>query len=132
MCVFLRWSFCAVLLGLVALAWVPDGSPGRAAVMTYPSSQSIAPSGQPPRGGGRELVYHVAIGEREGALLVVRGARKIAVAGAGPRIGEISVRLFFGHFVAAGGRLVPDALEPWDGIERGTEKANQPVLVQIE
>ena len=128
MSIFLRRSFYAALLGFVVLAWAPDGS---AAVVTYPSSQSIAATGPLPSTGGTELVYQVAVGEREGALLVVAAARKIAVSVAEPS-GDVSVRLFFGHFVAAGGRLVPDALEPWDGIERGTEKANQPVLVQIE
>ena len=42
------------------------------------------------------------------------------------------MRLFFARYVTAGGRLVPDVLEPWDGTARGTEKANQPVLVQVE
>ena len=27
---------------------------------------------------------------------------------------------------------MPDALEPWDGSERATERQNQPVLVQVE
>jgi hypothetical protein len=74
----------------------------------------------------------VAIGEREGALLVVRGAKRIAAAVERPTLGNLPVRLFFAHFVAAGGRAVPDALEPWDGSTRGAEKANQPVLVQLE
>jgi hypothetical protein len=63
-----------------------------------------------------------------GALLVVTAAKKIAVSVAEPSLGDVSVRLFFGHFVAAGGRLLPDALESWDGIGRGTQKVNQPVL----
>jgi Domain of unknown function (DUF4091) len=97
----------------------------------YPSSQSITPSGRLPPGGRSELAYNVAIGEREGAFLVVRRAQRIAVAVSTPNFGDISVRLFFAHFVAAGRRLVPDALEPWDGGARATEKANQPVLVQV-
>jgi hypothetical protein len=128
-----RFWLCAAALGLAGLAWAPDGSaPSQPAIAAYPSSQSIAPTGQLPPGGGKALTYHVAIGEREGALLVVRGAKTIAATVAGPNPTGLSVRLFFAHFVAAGGRLVPDALEPWDGIERGTEKANQPVLVQVE
>jgi hypothetical protein len=123
----LRPLLCPALLGLAALAWAPAGP---AAVVTYPSSQSIAATGPLPPSGARQLVYHVAIGEREGALLVVTAAKKIAVSVAEPS--DVSVHLFFGHFVAAGGRLVPDALESWDGIERGTQKANQPVLVQVE
>jgi hypothetical protein len=127
----------AVLLGLAALAWAPAGSvavapAGSAAVVSYPSSQSITATGPLPPAGERRLVYHAAIGEREGALLVVTAAKKLAVSVARPSVGDVSVRLFFGHFVAVRGRLVPDALEPWDGIERGTESANQPILVQIE
>ncbi len=37
----------------------------------------------------------------------------------------------FAHFVSAGGRVVPDALEPWDGSERAAERQNQPVYVQL-
>ena len=61
----LRWSGCAALLSLVGLAWVPDGS---AAVVAYPSSQSIFPTGPLPPGGRTELVYNTAIGEREALL----------------------------------------------------------------
>src|ERR671915_294107 len=120
-------SVCAVLCGFAALGLVPDGS---AAVVAYPSSQSIFATGPLPPAGAKELSYNVAIGEREGALLVVTASSTISVSVAQPS--GVSVRLYFAHFVAAGGRLVPDALEPWDGIERGTEKANQPVLVQVE
>jgi hypothetical protein len=126
---FLRLSFCVVLLGLTAFTWAPRGS---IAVVTYPSSQSIAPSGPLPSAGERELVYHTGIGEREGALVVVKGAKKIAVSMTNPSGDKLPVRLFFAHFVAAGGRPVPDGLEPWDGTARETEKANQPVLVQVD
>lgn len=99
---------------------------------SYPSSQSITASGRLPPDGRRDLLYNVAIGEREGALVVARAARRIAVAVERSNLGQISVRLFFARFVAAGRRLVPDALEPWDGATRETEKTNQPVLVQVE
>jgi Domain of unknown function (DUF4091) len=62
----------------------------------------------------------------------VRGAQRIAVAVTTPPAAPIVVRLFFAHFVSVGGRPVPDALEPWDGSERSTERPNQPVLVQVE
>src|ERR671915_818874 len=88
MSVSLRCSLCAALLGLAASVWVPAGATGAPAVVTYPSSQSIAASGPLPSGGRRELVYHTAIGERDGALLVVRNAKKIAVAVPQPKIGE--------------------------------------------
>jgi Domain of unknown function (DUF4091) len=98
----------------------------------YPSSQSITASGRLPPAGRSELVYHVAIGEREGGLLVVRAAERIAVAVEAEGLGDVSVRLLFAHFVAAGRRQVPDVLEPWDGSSRAAEKTNQPVLVQLE
>jgi hypothetical protein len=101
-------------------------------VVAYPSSQSITASGRLPPGARSELVYNVAIGEREGSLLVVRGSKRIAAAVQAPGFGAISVRLFFAHFVAVGKRLVPDALDPWDGSTRAAEKTNQPVLVQVE
>ncbi|MGH3084052.1 MAG: glycoside hydrolase domain-containing protein [Gaiellaceae bacterium] len=101
-------------------------------MVAYPSSQSIAATGRLPPGGRSELLYNVAIGEREGALVVVKAAKRIAITVEKPSFGDVSVRLFFAHFVAAGGRLVPDALEPWDGTARGAERANQPVFVQIE
>jgi Domain of unknown function (DUF4091) len=128
----LRLWLCGGFLGFVALTLAPSGPAVNPAVATYPSSQSIAAAGPLPAGGGRELAYNVAIGEREGALLVVSAAKRIAVTVDGPSGSEMKVRLFYARFVAAGGRLVPDVLEPWDGIERGTEKANQPVLVQLE
>jgi Domain of unknown function (DUF4091) len=126
----------AAVLALTALVCASAGSvavgAGSPAVVTYPSSQSIAVTGPLPAGGGRELVYHTAIGEREGALLVVRGSNRLAVAVTGPNVDGISVRLLYARFVAVGRRLVPDVLEPWDGIERATEKQNQPVLVQVD
>ena len=129
----LRCLFGAFLVGLAALPWAAQApAQGAAAVVVYPSSQSITASGRPPPGGRRELVYNAAIGEREGVLLVVRAARRISVAVEGPSGGNLPVRLFFARFVVAGRRQVPDALEPWDGSTRAAEKTNQPVLVQVE
>jgi hypothetical protein len=120
-------------VGLAALPWAAGSSAQRAAaVVVYPSSQSITASGRLPPSGRRELVYNAAIGEREGALLVVRAARKVAVTLEGPSPGALSVRLFFARFVRAGRRPVPDALEPWDGSTRAAQETNQPVLVQVE
>jgi hypothetical protein len=116
-----------------ALPWAAEAPAERAAaVVVYPSSQSITASGRLPRGARRELTYNAAIGEREGALVVVRAASRISVAVEGPNPGGISVRLFFAHFVVAGRRPVPDVLEPWNGATRGAEEVNQPVLVQVE
>jgi Domain of unknown function (DUF4091) len=77
-------------------------------------------------------MYDLAIGGREGALVIVRSARTVTVSASGSRPGGVSIHLFFAHFVSVDGRLVPDALEPWDGSARQTEQPNQPVLVQVE
>ena len=118
-------------LAVLALGTVPSASAGPPSVLVYPSSQSIAASGALPRGGQGHLAYNAAIGEREGAAVVVKGAKTVGVTVASPG-GGVVVRLFFGHFVQAVGRLVPDALQPWDGSERGAEHENQPLLVQVE
>ena len=129
----LRCLFGAVLVGFAALPWAAQApAQGAPAVVVYPSSQSITASGRLPPGAKRGLVYNAAIGEREGALLVVRAARRISVAVEGPSGGNLPVRLFFARFASAGRRQVPDALEPWDGSTRAAEKTNQPVLVQVE
>jgi len=129
----LRPILCSAVVGLAALVWARAApAPLEPAVATYPSSQSIAATGALPRGGGRQLVYNAAIGEVDDALLVVRGATTVAIRVAGPGLQGLSVRLFFAHFVAAGGRMVPDALEPWDGTARRTEQSNQPIVVELE
>jgi Domain of unknown function (DUF4091) len=124
----MRGRLAVALLGLAALALAPVAP---AAIVAYPSSQSIAPTGPLPPFGKKALTYNTAIGEREGALLVVTASQRMAVTVDGPS-GGVKVRLYAARFVSAGGRLVPDVLEPWDGTGRGTEKTNQPVLVQVE
>jgi hypothetical protein len=119
-------------LAVLALGAVSSSTAGFASVVAYPSSQSITPSGALPRGGTGHLAYNAAIGEREGALVVLKGAKNVAVDVAASPGGGLGVRLFFAHFVAAGPRLVPDALEPWGGGDRPTERENQPILVQVD
>src|SRR5205085_720525 len=43
----------------------------------------------------------------------------------------LEMHLLFAHYVSVNGTPVPDALEPWDGSDRSTEKLNQPIWVQI-
>jgi Glycoside hydrolase 123, catalytic domain len=124
-----RWALC---LGVLALAAVPSASAAAATVLAYPSSQSISATGSLPEGGQRQVAYNAAIGEREGALVVVRAAHRVSVDVTTPPSGGVSIHLFFGHFVSVKGRPVPDALEPWDGRERPTERLNQPLLAQLE
>jgi hypothetical protein len=77
-------------------------------------------------------VLNAAIGEREGGLLVVTGASRVAVSVDRNRLGPLVLRLAFAHFVVFGARRVPDALVPWSGAAHRTEEPNQPLLVQVE
>jgi Domain of unknown function (DUF4091) len=119
-------------LAVLALGTVPSATAGPASVLAYPSSQSIQATGALPRGATRQLVFNAAIGERESAFVAVRGAKQVAVDVSEPPGAGLGVRLFFAHFVSAGGRLVPDALNPWGGGERAAEHENQPILVQLD
>jgi hypothetical protein len=118
-------------LALLVFGTAPSSSARSASVLVYPSSQSIAATGALPRAALGQLAYNAAIGERESSVVVVRGAKALAVSVTAPPAG-LGIRFFFGHYVSAGGRSVPDALEPWGGGERPTEAENQPILVQLE
>jgi hypothetical protein len=98
--------------------------------VTYPSSQTIPPAGALPPGAGAEIRLNAALGEREGAWIVVRGARRISASVDTGSLGPVRLRLRWGHFVSFGPSRVPDALLPWDGGERAPEELNQPLYVQ--
>jgi hypothetical protein len=101
-------------------------------VVAYPSSQSIAAAGTLPRGGAGYVSVNAAIGERENAIVVVRGAKQVSIGVATPPAGGLGLSFFFAHFVDVGSASVPDALEPWGGDERATERLNQPLHVQVD
>jgi len=122
----------ALVGGVVALSGAASATVGADSVVAYPSSQSIAASGALPRGGTGYVAVNTAIGERENAIVVVRGAQRVSAAVATPPGGGLALGLFFAHFVAVEGASVPDALEPWDGAERAAERPNQPVHVQVD
>ena len=122
-------SLILIAVSLTASALVPAG---HAAVNAYPSSTTVFPSGPLPPGGKRALTLHAAVGEREGGLIVVTGAKRVALSVDGRGLGPLLLRVSFGHFVRFGSRLVPDALLPWDGSERTAEQPNQPLYVQAE
>ena len=125
-------ALAAVGGGVVALAGAASATGGAESVVAYPSSQSIAAAGALPRGGVGYVAVNSAIGERENAIVVVRGANRVSVDVATPPAGGLGLSLFFAHFVAVEGASVPDALEPWDGTERATERLNQPLHVQVD
>src|SRR5205823_5823227 len=136
-----RPRYTAALLGgwwrsvLVAIAVATAATVAPAAwagVVAYPSSETIFASGPLPPGGSGRIALNTAVGEREGALLVVPGASQVAVSVDRNRLGPLALRLSFAHFVSFGHRLVPDALLPWNGAARRTEHSNQPILAQVE
>jgi hypothetical protein len=101
-----------------------------AAIGVYPSATSVPASGAVPGRSASAVFLDAAIGEQEDAIVVVSGARQVQLANA--TLGApLSLRLLFGHFVSFGGKLVPDALEPWDGGPRAAEQRNQPLWLQV-
>jgi hypothetical protein len=121
-----------LLLGVAALAlMLAFASAADAGVFVYPSSQTIPASGPLPQDSARAVTMRAAIGEREGAWIVVTGAQSVSASIDGFGLGPIKATLFFGHFVDFSGRAVPDALLPWDGAARLLEKPNQPLYLQI-
>jgi hypothetical protein len=120
-----------VVAALVSLAGAAAATSVADAVLAYPSSQSIAASGPVPRGGTAQVAVNAAIGERENAIVLVRGAKSVSVGVSKPLTGGPALSLLFAHYVAVEGRSVPDALEPWDGSERATERPNQPIHVEV-
>ena len=121
-----------VLLGVAALAlMLAFACAADAGVFAYPSSQTIPASGPLPQDEARAVTMRAAIGEREGAWIVVTGAQNVSASIDGFGLGPIKAALYFGHFVDFSGRPVPDALLPWDGGARPVEKPNQPLYLQI-
>src|SRR5439155_6111818 len=121
-----------MLRGVVAIVAALVAAPAAGAgVLAYPSSQTIPPSGLLPQGGSPVVTMNAAIGEREGAWLVVSGAQNVSASIDGSGLGSLKAGLYFGHFVNFSGRAVADALLPWDGSARSVEKPNQPLYLQV-
>ncbi len=118
----------AFLTAAAALAFAPAASAG---VTAYPSAQTIPATGSLPQGGRPSIALASAIGEREGAWIVVTGATNVSATVDSSQLGPLKAAVYFGHFVAFGRRSVPDALLPWDGAVRAVEKPNQPLYLQI-
>jgi hypothetical protein len=118
-----------VAVALLALAATPAALAG---IITFPSSESIAPSGPVPAGGSPVLALNAATGEQEAGQIVVSGAKSVAATIDRTGLGGVQARLAFAHFVAFGAKHVPDALLPWDGAHRPTEAENQPLYVILD
>src|SRR5204862_925936 len=122
-----------VLLVVVVLALSAGAGDARstsATVAVYPSGTAfVASSAAPPRATS-SVSLAMPIGGVDDATVLVRGAQKVAIAS--PTIAApLQLKLFFAHYVSVKGKLVPDALLPWDGSQRSTEHTNQPVWLQV-
>jgi hypothetical protein len=117
-----------VLTAAAMLVLAPSAAAG---VLAYPSAQTISASGRLPQGSSAKVTLNAAIGEREGAWLVVTHAQSVAATIDGYGLGPLKASLSFGHFVQFGSRAVPDALLPWDGKALALEKPNQPLYFQV-
>jgi GNAT superfamily N-acetyltransferase len=102
-----------------------------ATVVTFPASQTIPARGVLPLGGGRRLSLNEPVGADDAGLVVVSGAQRVGVRVDERRLAPLKVRLRFWHFVDFDGKLVPDALLPWDGSARASEQRNQPFSVEV-
>lgn len=116
---------------VAALAAAGSAAPAAPSVSAFPSAQTIPATGTLPQGGSPLVQLNTAIGEREGAWLVVRNAQQVSAHVDGSELDALKAEVYWGHFVSAGGRSVPDALLPWDGGARAAEKPNQPLYLQV-
>jgi hypothetical protein len=117
----------------VVLALSAGSSAARSAVATvgvYPSGTTFAASGPAPGRAATTVSLAMPIGGVDDSTILVSGAQNVAIAS--PTIAApLQLKLFFAHYVSVNGTPVPDALMPWDGSQRATEKANQPVWLQV-
>jgi hypothetical protein len=117
----------------VVLALSVGSSAARSAVATvgvYPSGTTFAASGAAPAHAATSVSLAMPIGGVDDSTILVSGAQNVAIAS--PTIASpLQLKLFFAHYVSVDGTPVPDALMPWDGSQRSTEKANQPLWLQV-
>jgi hypothetical protein len=128
----LRSATLPAVAAVAACAWLaPTATPSAPTVTAYPSAQSIPPTGALPAGGKPGATLNAARGDHESAWVVVRGGGDVSATVDVEALRPLQVSLAWGHFVRVGGRLVPDALLPWDGSARPAEQLNQPLLVRV-
>ena len=123
-----------VLLVVLVLALSAGSGAARstsaATVGVYPSGTTFSASGAVPAHASSSVSLAMPIGGVDDATVLVRGAQKISILT--PAIAPpLQLKFFFAHYVSVDGTAVPDALMPWDGSERSTEHANQPLWVQV-
>jgi hypothetical protein len=119
-----------VVVVLALSAGAGDARSTQATVGVYPSGTTFAASSAAPAHATSSATLAMPIGGVDDATILVRGAKRVAVAS--PTItAPLQLRLFFAHYVSVKGTPVPDALLPWDGSPRATEHTNQPLWLQV-
>ena len=123
-------ALAAVSVLLVAgSAGASTGAAKAASVGVYPSSTTIRAAAAPARAPASQATLKLAIGGTDDAVVLVRGATQVSAQLA--LQGPVTAKLLFAHYVSFSGKLVPDALVPWDGSQHRTEQPNQPLWVQV-
>ena len=122
-----------VLLVVVVLGLSAGSGAARttsATVGVYPSGTTFSASGPAPAHAASSVSLDMPVGGVDDATLLVRGAQHVSILT--PVIAPpLQLKLFFAHYVSVDGNAVPDALLPWDGSQRATEHANQPLWLQV-
>jgi hypothetical protein len=124
-------ALATLVVALALAAGAALAAPTAATVAALPAAQTVPASG-PLSGTTGSIAVNAARGEREGAWIVARGARRVEARVEPGSLGAIGVELAWGHFVRVGGKLVADALLPWDGAAREAEQSNQPLYVRVK
>jgi hypothetical protein len=101
----------------------------QATVGVYPSGTTFGASSAAPAHPTSSASLAMPIGGVDDATILVRGAQKVAIRSMAIDA-PLQLRLFFAHYVSFRGKLVPDALLPWDGSQRSAEETNQPLWLQ--
>src|SRR3954447_1721767 len=123
----LPFLVCAVLLLSAGSGAARSES---ATVGVYKSGTTFSASAAAPAGAGSSVSLAMPIGGVDDATLLVRGAQRVSLSA--PTLGApLRLSFFFAHYVSVDGKAVPDALMPWDGSQRATEHANQPLWLQV-
>jgi hypothetical protein len=123
-------GFLAVLTALLIGAGASAARTTQASIGVYPSGTTFAASGAAPAHSAASVSLVMPIGAVDDAVLLVHGAGHVS-ATALSIDAALRIHLFFAHYVSVNGKPVPDALEPWTGSQRSSEKTNQPIWVQI-
>jgi hypothetical protein len=124
------FGLAAVLAALLFAAGSTAARTTQPTVRVYASGTTFTANGAAPPHAAASVSLAMPIGAVDDAVILVRGARHVS-ARTTSIDGPLTMHLLFAHYVSVRRKPVPDVLEPWDGIQRATEKTNQPIWVQI-